>query len=148
MRRRLAGIVVATVGLCCWTGNGLPGDSSPEKGMMTDELARRVVGEISPEVERLRGLTFKETVEVSVIDDAAARQHVMDRLRQFEYVQRLAVAEEAYALLGLLPPGTDLLKSLLGVLEEQAGGFYDPPRGAQAPTPAHHAGSGNSASAY
>jgi hypothetical protein len=36
--------------------------------------------------------------------------------------------ERAYEVLGLLPPGYDVLEALLGALEEQAGGFYDPSR--------------------
>ena len=123
-RRRLVSFATAAVCFACWTGGGSRG----ETGMMTEEVARRVVEEIAPEVERLRGLRFKESVEVSVVDDASIREYIVERLREFDYEERLQAATRAYELLGLVPPGIDLLEALLRVMEEQAGGFYDPPR--------------------
>jgi len=93
---------------------------------ITVELAGRLVGELVPEVERIRGLEFKQPVSVEVIDDEAAREHV---IRRFDLLQPdgfLEATAKAYSLLGLLPPGTDILESLLEALREEAGGFYDP----------------------
>ena len=99
-------------------------DSNPEP--LTIELARSVVEEVAVEVERLRGLEFKQAVPVEVIDDNAAREHVIRRMDRFQAREQLALTERAYALLRLLPPGTDIVDAYLGALREQAGGFYDP----------------------
>lgn len=39
---------------------------------------------------------------------------------------KIRADQTAYRLLGLVPPDLDVVKTLLDVLEEQAGGFYDP----------------------
>ena len=39
---------------------------------------------------------------------------------------KIRADETAFRLLGLVPKDMDVLKTLLDVLEEQAGGFYDP----------------------
>jgi hypothetical protein len=96
---------------------------------LTVELAREVVGDVVPVVERLRGLTFERAVPVEVVDDAALRRYMVDRLRDFEHDARLRTVEQVYRLLGLVPAELDLLDSLLDAMEEQAGGFYDPERG-------------------
>ena len=88
-----------------------------------------VVEEVAVEVERLRGLEFKRTVPVEVIDDDAAREHVIRRMDRFQAREQLALTQRAYALLRLLPPGTDIVEAYLEALREQAGGFYDPESG-------------------
>jgi hypothetical protein len=93
---------------------------------ITAELAGRLVDELVPEVERIRSLEFKHPVSVKVIDDEVAREHV---IRRFDLLQPDGFLEgtaKAYSLLGLLPPGTDILDALLEALREEAGGFYDP----------------------
>ena len=97
-----------------------------ESGMMTLEAARNAVAETVVSVAEIRGLDFKQEVPVAVIDDAAAREHALSRFELFYTEERLDAIEEAYVLLGLLPEGTDILEAYLDVLEEQAGGFYDP----------------------
>jgi hypothetical protein len=93
---------------------------------MTDDLAQRTVSEVVPEVEELRGLTFKRTVPVSVIDDAAARRHMLQRLDSFQTTEEIAAVQLAYVTLGLMPADIDIVTVFLETLEEQAGGFYDP----------------------
>jgi hypothetical protein len=98
------------------------------EGGLTSERARRLVDQVVPRVEHLRGLSFKESVQVEVVDDAAAREYVLARLRKFDQEEHLELVQRVYELRGLIPDGTDLLDLLLEALEEQAGGFYDPSR--------------------
>ena len=93
------------------------------------ELAAAVVEEIVPEVESIRGLRFRNPVPVAVIDDDAARAHMLRRFDAFGMREQLVHTQRAYAALGLIAPGTDLLEVSLSVLREQAGGFYDPQTG-------------------
>jgi hypothetical protein len=96
---------------------------------LDEALATSIVEEVVGDVERLRGLEFTRAVPVRVIDDAAARERMLERVRRLGYLELLEVQETAYTLLGLLPPRTDLLGTMLAALEEQAGGFYDPEDG-------------------
>jgi hypothetical protein len=82
-----------------------------------------------PRVEALRGLAFLRPVAVRSVGDGQAREHVLKRLGEFSPRERLEVEQGAFVLLGLLPPGTDLEREYLEVIEEQAGGFYDPDSG-------------------
>jgi hypothetical protein len=97
---------------------------------ISEQEARRLVAEVLPRVEELRGLSFKEAVPVEVVDDAAVREHVLARLRAFDQDRHLENVQRAYELLGLIPDGADIVNLLLDALEEQAGGYYDPSRGA------------------
>lgn len=104
-------------------------DARQNRGRLTVELAERLVGELVSEVEKLRELSFERPVPVEVIDFAAARRHVEDRLESFQALEQMAEAGRAYELLGLLPPGSDVLGLYLDALDEQAGGFYNPTTG-------------------
>ena len=97
-----------------------------ESGMMTLEDAQDAVSETVIPVAEIRGLDFKQEVAVKVIDDATAREHALSRFEIFYTQERLEALQDTYALLGLMPEGTDILEAYLEVLEEQAGGFYDP----------------------
>jgi hypothetical protein len=65
-------------------------------------------------------------VPVKVVDDAKARAYALARFKRMTPDAKIAADTKAYQLLGLVPPGTDILATMLDVLEEQAGGFYDP----------------------
>jgi hypothetical protein len=137
---RCPGIVVlflllASFGLASGTGavdTATPDDTAeqsaenPDPTRITKELADRLVGELVSEVEKIRGLEFDRPVSVEVIDDEGAREHVIRRLDLLHPEGFLEATSEAYVLLGLLPPKSDILASLLDVLREEAGGFYDP----------------------
>ena len=120
MRRPTICIAIAT--LVFSTG----GTESEQFETITKELVLSVVDDVVAEVQRLRGLKFKQPVPVELIDDDAAREHMMRRLERFDMDERLPHVQRAYELLGLLPPGTDILETYLEALREQAGGFYDP----------------------
>jgi hypothetical protein len=113
----LAGAAVAS-------GDG--GPASKSTAALTAQEAAAMAAEISKTVEELRGLKFKRPVPVKVVDDATARVHFKNRAAKYWPEARVRIEQKVYAQLGLLPPGTDILSTLLDMLEEQAGGYYDP----------------------
>lgn len=93
---------------------------------LTQAEADAEVAKVLPDLATIRGFAFKERVPVTVIDDKRARAYALDRFRKLTSESKIRADETAYRLLGLVPPGMDVLKTLLDVLEEQAGGYYDP----------------------
>jgi hypothetical protein len=102
------------------------GGAAATDGTLTTAAAAAMIDEVSAAVAELRGLEFRQAVTVQVIDDDAAREHVIQRIDAFMPAEQLEAVERAYGLLGLLPPGTDILQAYLDAMREQAGGFYDP----------------------
>jgi len=94
--------------------------------MRAENSAEAAVSALLPELQSIRGLTFKTKVPVTVIDDKRAREYALARFRSMTPEAKIRADQAAYALLGLVPAEVDVLKTLLDVLEEQAGGFYDP----------------------
>lgn len=96
---------------------------------LDQEEALRLVGEIVPRVEALRGLSFRKEVPVEVVNDRAVREYALERVRRFGMEQRFEDLQRVYAKLGLVAEDARLLDLMLEALEEQAGGYYDPARG-------------------
>src|SRR5437762_2261925 len=92
----------------------------------TARQAQGLADDVGAAVERIRGLKFKKPVAVKIVSDAVARKHFTERLDKFWPAAEVGLEQKAYRQLGLLPPGTDVVASLLDLLEEQAGGYYDP----------------------
>ncbi len=100
--------------------------SKPPSGGLTQAEAEAAVRAVLAEIQSIRGLTLTEQVPVTVIDDTKARAYALLRLRRMIPEAKMQADQTVYRLLGLVPPDLDLLKTLLDVLEEQAGGYYDP----------------------
>ena len=98
----------------------------PAARAITPEEAKQAVSGVLPELESIRGIKFAHPLPVTVIDDAKARAYALARFHRMTPDAKIRADETAYRLLGLVPPGIDVVKTLLDVLEEQAGGFYDP----------------------
>jgi len=96
------------------------------KPRLTQAEAEAAVTAVLPELQSIRGFDFKVKVPVTVIDDRQARDYALARFRRMTPEGKIRADQTAYRLLGLLPEDVDVLKTLLDVLEEQAGGFYDP----------------------
>jgi len=88
--------------------------------------AAALVQKLIPHVERLRGLTFKRPVAVQVVDEAEAREHFQRRAALLWPAQQVQLDQAAYANLGLVPAGTELLGGLVDAVAEHALGYYDP----------------------
>lgn len=114
----------------CWAlAGGALAAPVPPPPLLTVEAARSMVAGLLPEVETLRGLTFKKPVPVEVVGQDGARRYMMQRIEAFGQNEPMQWTGKAYVLLQLLPEGFDLLEEMLNAMQEQAGGFYDPAQG-------------------
>lgn len=112
-------------------------------------VVRTLAARIGAEVARLRGLRFSRPVEVGVHDDASLRRFAEAELRRNGGAAAQRAQSDAWVRLGLLPPGADLLRDTLALLQAQVAGFYVPggralriarglvPLGPQWPNPLH-----------
>jgi hypothetical protein len=96
------------------------------KARLTQAEAEAAVAAVLPELQAIRGFDFREKIPVEVIDDRKARAYALARFRRLTPEAKIRADQTAFRLLGLVPPQVDVLATLLDVLEEQAGGFYDP----------------------
>ena len=99
---------------------------TPAGEKLTQADADAAVAAALPDLESIRGLTFKRKVPVKVVDDVKARAYALARFKKMTPEAKIAADTRVYQILGLVPPGTNILETMLDVLEEQAGGFYDP----------------------
>ena len=81
--------------------------------------------EIEASVERLRELSFLQPVAYREIPRTELPAILRAKLGQQVPDQEFDHTGVALAALGLIPPGTDLKKTYLGLLGEQVGAFYD-----------------------
>jgi len=103
--------------------------SGPAFKKIDQALARSVVDRIALDVERLRGLKFKDPVPVSVVsDDQAIAQH-MRRMEEFGALDEIRFGEIVMKTLGMVHPDDDVMALLMDALREQVGGYYDPKLG-------------------
>jgi hypothetical protein len=116
MTRRVAAAVLGMLFAC----------GAPAEDKLTQADAEAAVTAALPQLESIRGLTFKRKVPVKVVDDVKARAYALARFKKMTPEAKIAADTRAYQLLGLVPAGTNILETMLDVLEEQAGGFYDP----------------------
>ncbi|MDH3629300.1 MAG: hypothetical protein OES25_16815 [Acidobacteriota bacterium] len=93
---------------------------------LTNETATTVTREISATVADIRGLPFRESVKVEVVDADAAARHALERIESFDLMERLNGQEVVFRILGLIEPETRLLDLFTDTLREQVGGFYNP----------------------
>jgi len=105
-----------------------PQGSDGNAASLSKQEAAALAAEVAPIVEELRGAKFLRPVPVEIVDDAAARQHFKNRLQEHWPEEARRAEETVDAHLGLIPPQTDLEEEVFDVLEEQAGGYYDPDR--------------------
>ena len=108
-----------------------PAAVQPAQEAAADDLLdlgslRRLARDVQVQIEELRGLEFKQPVEVELADRALYLAYVRQRMEAQGGSERIERDEEVAKLLGLIPGDFDLESVLSTVLEEQAGGFYDP----------------------
>ena len=89
MKRRDTRVRITVILLLALAGSGVvcAGDAEPQ---LSEAEAQRLVDEIAPQVEKLRGLSFKKPVSVSVVNDEAVQAYVLQRLRAFDQERHLA----------------------------------------------------------
>ncbi len=110
--------VLLAVGFATDGGSSGSGAPAPAPSTPVATIARRV--------ERLRGLRYDAIPKpVRVTAAEARRDGLADLDRSYQPAARRA-DEALYALLGLLPAGTDLRKVSASVFGDQVAGYYDP----------------------
>jgi hypothetical protein len=81
---------------------------------------------IATKVAKLRGLKLKEKIRRGVMSKAQIKKRIL-KLLHTEYTDAELDAESlAMKRFGLIPESSDYVKIMVGLLEEQIAGFYDP----------------------
>jgi hypothetical protein len=85
-----------------------------------------VIREVTADVEKLRGLHRKQNLKVELLDGPLFTAKVREKAL-VDLTPKVVAEEKArWLAFDLAPPDADPAKILLGVLDEQVAGFYDP----------------------
>ncbi len=85
--------------------------------------------EVAPEVERLRGWTFRVPVRRERVGPEGVRRYVESQLAVALPPARRPLVEAFLKTAGLIPPDCDPVSTVLKLMDQQVAGFYDPPTG-------------------
>jgi len=85
----------------------------------------QLADEVAKEVEALRGWSFKEPVKKQVCTPEHVRAYLEREIEKQHPPDKVLRLQAMLRTVGLLPPGWDLKKTYLDILQEQAAGFYD-----------------------
>ena len=86
----------------------------------------KMADEVAQDVTAIRGWAFKEPVKKSACTPAEACAEMAKEIDEQYPDVRLGQVQAFLRMVGLLPPECDLKQTYLALLEEQAGGFYNP----------------------
>ena len=86
----------------------------------------RQVAEAIPLIEKGTGLKFKRPPKVEARSKAQVREFVLAQITKPLAQREMAGQEAAYKRFGLIPDTLNLREYLVGLLEEQIVGYYDP----------------------
>lgn len=136
MRRRIrrpwAQIVPVALLATLVAGTACAKDDREEKGVgdATGSLAApdliKMAKEVEAEVETLRGWKFKHPVKTDVRTEAQLREFIETKLLEEQYGGgRLERTEAFLRMVGLIPRDCGLKQTIVDVLLNQVGGFYD-----------------------
>ncbi len=95
---------------------------APPDGRRATPHELQLVKGLMAETERLRGLTFRQEVDVTIEGKATMRAYV-ERTIDSEVLER---ARQRYLALGAIAPELDVRKLLVEVMEDELVGYYDP----------------------
>jgi hypothetical protein len=97
-----------------------------EPPVLTAEELRSLSDRISEEVAELRGLDFRQEVELEVLDASGVRTWVEELIGRDYTTEDIAGEQDMARLLGMLAPDLDLRELYLDLMEDQVLGLYDP----------------------
>ena len=139
-RSRVAALAVALAVVACGTApttapslaptsaptpSAVPSPSlAPTPAPSVDNAA--VYAQIESDVQAIRGLRAKSTVEPKVVDPAAMTKVITDELARGTPPAIEQATERAFKALGLLAPDASLKQLYLQLLTSQVAGLYDP----------------------
>jgi hypothetical protein len=114
------------------TGTQPQAPVAPSAGKATppadDPSLTRYVQRLQERVTRLRGLAFKQNLQIRNLDEKALRKRVLEELDEEYPPARMLAVQKAGIRLGFFPERFDLRQTLTDLLTEQIAGFYDPKR--------------------
>ena len=84
------------------------------------------IEDVLAKLEKITGLARKAPVASRKMNRDEIRAYVLERLREEFDAEDLDQEERIYRVLGLVPPQSDLRRTLVDMYTEQVGGFYDP----------------------
>jgi hypothetical protein len=112
--------------LLALSASALPQDPPQTKDQWSQADLERVTDEIRAQLEELRGMKFTRPVAAKITDKQGFLGYARKRQEATETPERRLRDETVAKMLGLIPFGLDLAKTLESFLEGQVGGFYDP----------------------
>lgn len=98
---------------------------TPAGSIPTSAELQALTREITQQDEAIRGLQALEPITTTVLDEAAAREHLTADFERQNPAAYVAASEGLYKRLGLLPAGASLEQLQLDLLASQVLGFYD-----------------------
>ncbi len=117
---------------CCGLARAQTGAAKPRvaKPSVAEPSASmlRMARQVEERVSRLRGLKVLRPTRFALTDKAAVRAYLKELVAEQYGPGELAREGLAMRALGLLPAGLDYETAMLGLYEEQVGGYYDPKR--------------------
>jgi hypothetical protein len=102
--------------------------TTPDDPDVSGDVVTRLRGEIADLVdatEELRGLTFIDEPDVTILGSDAFAARVRADLEEELDAEGLGIDSRVFRLLGILDPGVDLQQLYLDLYTEQVAGFYD-----------------------
>ena len=89
------------------------------------ERIQRDLADLMVEAEQARGLAYLSAPTVVILDETEFNARVAETIAEDLDEDELAIDSRYFALLGMLPEGTDLYGLFIDLFAEQALGFYD-----------------------
>lgn len=83
------------------------------------------IAELIVDTERVRGLTFLQQPDVTVLGPVEFAERLRNLLAEQIDEEEIAVEERWLRLMGLLPDDSDLFQLFIDLYAEQVGGYYD-----------------------
>ncbi len=103
----------------------VPGSASDSLDPFVVERIQRELLELMAEAAETRGLPFLSVPTVVILDEAEFTERVAGLIAEDLVEEDLAIDSAYFALLGMVPEGTDLYGLFIDLYSEQVAGFYD-----------------------
>lgn len=96
---------------------------------MTDDdkkILNEKIGELKETVSSIRGLEWKQDIEVLFLDRSDLRQKILEANEDEINQEELDIIDSQLTIWDLIPPDYNYYEEQINLLEEQIAGFYDP----------------------
>src|SRR5262245_18428447 len=111
--------------LASWAFVAMAGEGHPSDSRLPESLAVKVRA-IQKGLSDIRGHQYREPIGARAMDEDAVRAFLIAKLAKEYPDEKLAAEQTTWLHFGFLAPGDDLKELFLGMLTDQAAGFYDP----------------------